>query len=55
MLDIERANIEEVIVHDVPNGGRAVLDADNKIIAYNKSGDPDGNNWSYVRADCRRD
>jgi hypothetical protein len=39
--------------HNLSNGGCAVLDSNNRLIAYNKRGEPDGNNWDWVRKDCR--
>lgn len=55
ILDISKANVPDFLkVHSLPNGGEAVLDVNNKMIAYNKNGGPDGNNWDWVRKDCRK-
>ena len=40
-------------MHDLPNGGVAVLDVSDKMVCYNKNGKPTGNDWDYVRKDFR--
>tara|TARA_R110000824_G_scaffold305219_5_gene493073 strand:- start:940 stop:1140 length:201 start_codon:yes stop_codon:yes gene_type:complete len=39
--------------HNLSNGGVAVIDICGKMVAYNKIGEPNGNNWDYVRKDYR--
>ena len=36
-------------VHNVPNGGLAILDNDNKLVAYKLKNDGDLKNWDWVR------
>lgn len=42
----------------VPNGGFALLDAGNKLVAYIKDAsevvDSNKVNWDWVRSDCRK-
>lgn len=46
----ECANIN---LHYLSNGGCAMLDVNDRLIAYNKNGKPDGNNWDWVRKNYR--
>lgn len=39
-------------IHTVPNGGQAILDSDNKLVAYRAVPDT-GNEWQWVRSDYR--
>lgn len=48
------SKIDSVVEFKVPNGGYAVLDSEGRILAYNKRGVPHGNDWDYVRSDCRK-
>jgi hypothetical protein len=36
-------------VHELSNGGLAVIDRDNKLVAYKVKNDGDYRNWSWVR------
>lgn len=38
-------------VFTLSNGGAAVIDANNKLVAYKRKIDKDLRNWDYVRAD----
>lgn len=40
-------------IHTVPNGGQAILDSDNKLVAYKLKDDGDLKNWDFVRSDYR--
>ena len=35
----------------VPNGGLAILDNDNKLLAYRK---PNSTEWDWIRKDCQK-
>jgi hypothetical protein len=55
ILNISKAKLSKnVEMLAVPNGGVAVLDTDGRMVAYNKVGEPDGNNWDWVRKDCQK-
>ena len=53
LYDSNVLNNETTSVHNVPNGGVAILDSNDKLVAYNKSGEPNGS-WDWVRQDCRK-
>lgn len=41
-------------VLNVPNGGLAALDINNKLVAYKKKADKDLRNWHWVNATHRK-
>ena len=41
-------------LHYLPNGGVAVLDAENKMVAYNRSLLEQDGKFDWVRKDCRK-
>lgn len=56
ILNVSSESVPDFLeTHNLSNGGCAVLDSNNRLIAYNKRGEPDGNNWDWVRKDCRKD
>lgn len=54
IFDPSQLNVGNIKIHTLPNGGAAVLDEHDKLAAYNKAGEPDGNDWSWVRKDCKK-
>lgn len=54
ILNVSKAKMPEFFdLHTLPNKAMAIIDMDNKLVAYNKNGEPDGNNWDWVRKDYK--
>lgn len=52
-MKISDTNCVIVAYHELPNGAYAATDGDNKLVAYNRNGQPKMD-WSWVRSDCRK-
>lgn len=50
-MKFDSTKFPDCITHNLPNDALAVVDADNKIIAYSRV--PSTNDWDWVRKDCR--
>jgi hypothetical protein len=46
-LDFDKCQRVGTTKHDVPNGGTAVLDSDDKLVAYRRKSEDKG--WDWVR------
>jgi hypothetical protein len=54
ILNVSKTKMPEFFdLYTLPNKAVAIIDMDNKLVAYNKNGEPDGNNWDWVRKDCK--
>lgn len=40
--------------YNLSNGAHAVVDSNNKLVAYNRSGKPVDGEWSWVRKDYQQ-
>lgn len=54
IFDGSKVDTDEIREYNLPNGACAVLDSNDKIVAYNRNGVPDRNDWSWVRKDCQK-
>jgi len=51
-IDSQNETVKNSTTHNLPNGALAVLDSDNKMIAYSRH--PETNVYDFVRKDCQR-
>lgn len=59
ILNVSSEKVENCLeIHCLSNGGCALIDANNRLIAYKKrdfKAGSKGEDWDWVRKDCRKD